>query len=219
MSPVNSNERPPRRDLIINGLRPSPLKISKDSHFVQKPSAGVVSQATAAHPKQQQRQGPVIIYTHSPKIIRTQARDFMALVQKLTGFSRSDEVNETAPSRPRKNKTKDNSFSSLEGNINMKLADNGQEDNDSFSALTDENGGFGVAGGDVNNVSSSYVPTTVSPTNPFFADIPLFTPNSTNFFCSLRPVYNFADNAIVSPTLDNLNSPSLLEFMKGLPDY
>ncbi|XP_022734518.1 VQ motif-containing protein 8, chloroplastic [Durio zibethinus] len=219
MSPVNSHERPPRRDLMINGLRPSPLTISKDSHFIQKPSAGVMSQTAAARPKQQQRQGPVIIYTYSPKIIHTQARDFMALVQKLTGFSRSDEVNETAPSRPRKNKAKDNSLSPLEGDINTKLAANRQEDNDSSSALTDENGCFSVAGGDVNNVSSSYVPMTVSPTNPFFADIPLFTPNSAAFFCSPRPVYKFADNAIVSPSLGNSNSPTLLEFMKGLPDY
>ncbi|XWS22494.1 hypothetical protein CRYUN_Cryun29cG0040100 [Craigia yunnanensis] len=209
MNPVNSHERSPRRDLMINGLRPSPLKISKGSHFIQKPSAGVLSQAAAAHPKQQQRQSPVIIYTHSPKIIHTQARDFMALVQKLTGFSKSDEVNEPVASRPQKNKAKDNSFSSLEGNINMKLAANKQEENDSSSAFTDE---MDAADGDVNNVSSSYVPTTVSLTNPFFGDIPLFTPNSTDFFCSPRPVYKFAD-------MGCLNSPSLLEFMKGLPDY
>ncbi|XVE92582.1 hypothetical protein REPUB_Repub01dG0110800 [Reevesia pubescens] len=211
MSPVNSHERPPRRDMMINGLRPSPLKISKDSHIIQKPSAGVVSQAAAAgQPKQQQQQGPVIIYTHSPKIIHTQARDFMALVQKLTGFSRSDhEVNKTTPSIAKKiNEAKD-----------ISVAGNRQEDNDSSSALTDENGGLAVAGSDVNNVTSSYVPTTISPTNPFFADIPLFTPNSTDFFCSPRHVYKFADNAIVSPTLGNLNSPSLLEFMKGLPEY
>ncbi|KAK6252667.1 hypothetical protein QUC31_014387 [Theobroma cacao] len=222
MSPVNSRERPPRRDLMINGLRPSPLKINKDSHFIQKSSGLVLSQAAAAPLKnqyqQQQRQGPIIIYTHSPKIIHTQARDFMALVQKLTGFSRSDEVTKTAPSKLRKHKAKDNSISSLEGNISMELARNRQEDNDSSSALTDENGGFGVGGGDVNNVSLSSAPSITSPPNPFFADIALFTPNSVDFFCSPRPVYKFADNEIVSPTL-GLSSPSLLEFMKGLPDY
>ena len=198
---------------MINGIRPSPLKINKDSHVIQK-------QAPA--PKQQQRQGPVIIYTHSPKIIHTQARDFMALVQKLTGFSRSDEVNETAPSRSRKNsnKPKDDSFITL-------AAGNRQEDNDSSSALTDENGSFGRSDGfghvnnnNNNNVSSSSVPTnTISAQNAFFADLPLFTPNSSDFFCSPRPVYKFADNTIMSPSLGNLNSPSLLEFMKGLPDY
>lgn len=218
MSPVNSHEKSScsRKDVMINGLRPSPLKISKDSHLIQKPSSQAAAPASAPPPK---RQGPVIIYTHSPKIIHTQARDFMALVQKLTGFSRSDEViNEAEPSRPPRNKNK----AILEGNIDMKLIGsvNGrQEDNDSSSALTDENGGgFSISGvGEVNNVtsSSSYVPfssSTVSPTNPFFADIPLFTPNSTDFFCSPRPAYKF-------PDIGNLNSPSLLEFMKGLPDY
>ncbi|XVF84771.1 hypothetical protein PTKIN_Ptkin17bG0065400 [Pterospermum kingtungense] len=188
-----------RKDLLINGLRPSPLKISKDSHLIQKPGAA---------PAQPKRQGPVIIYTHSPKIIHTQARDFMALVQKLTGFSRSDEVNETEPSRRRKN----NKANDKEGKIDMKLGAKRQEDNDSSSALTDEIGGFSIDGGDVNNVSSSYVPMTVSPANPFFADIPLFTPNSTDFFCSPKPAYKF-------PDMENLNSPSLLEFIKGLPDY
>lgn len=56
----------------INGPRPPPLKLNKDSHAIHKPT---------------QRNGPVIIYTHSPKIIHTQARDFMALVQRLTGNS------------------------------------------------------------------------------------------------------------------------------------
>ncbi|XVE75199.1 hypothetical protein DITRI_Ditri12bG0076500 [Diplodiscus trichospermus] len=208
MRPVMSHERPPTRsDLMINGLRPSPLKISKDSHFIQKTSGGVVSLAAAAsHSKQQ---GPVIIYTHSPKIIHTQARDFMALVQKLTGFSRSDDVNETGPSRPRKNKAEDNSVAGCL-----------QEENDSSSAVTDENGGLAVSDAYyVNNVSSPYVPATISPINPLFADIPLFTPNSTDFCCSPRHVYKFADNATLFQTLGNLNSPSMIEFIKGLPDY
>lgn len=49
-----------------------PLKINKDSCYIKK---------------SQQRHHPVIIYTHSPKIIHTNPRDFMALVQKLTGLS------------------------------------------------------------------------------------------------------------------------------------
>ncbi|XP_057421916.1 VQ motif-containing protein 20-like [Lotus japonicus] len=54
---------------------PSPLRtVNKDSHFIKKPSH-----------QQQQRQPPVIIYTHSPRIIHTDPRNFMELVQKLTG--------------------------------------------------------------------------------------------------------------------------------------
>ncbi|KAE8653773.1 Detected protein of unknown function [Hibiscus syriacus] len=177
---------PPRREVMMNGVRPTPLKISKESNVIQKPSS------SADHPKQQQqkRQGPIIIYTHSPKIIHTQARDFMTLVQRLTGLSRPDrELDEnTAPvvlaTRPRKN-----------DKVNR------QEDNETSSWITDENGG-------------SYVPTTttVSGMNPFFADMPLFTPSSTDFFCSPRPVHMFGD-------MGTLNSPTLLEFLKGLPDY
>ncbi|KAH7852369.1 hypothetical protein Vadar_024017 [Vaccinium darrowii] len=67
---------------------PSPLKINKDSHFIKKPPTSPPP-ATSSAAKPPHRQ-PVIIYTHSPKIIHTHPRDFMALVQKLTGQSPSD---------------------------------------------------------------------------------------------------------------------------------
>ena len=65
----DDDQRQNPRRLTINA-RPSPLKIGKESQTIEK-----------------QRRQPVIIYTHSPKIIHTQARDFMALVQRLTGLS------------------------------------------------------------------------------------------------------------------------------------
>lgn len=71
----------------INGQRSSPLRITKESHLIQKPS-----------PARQQQQ-PVIIYTHSPKVIHAQARDFMALVQKLTGLTRTPDDNKPTESR------------------------------------------------------------------------------------------------------------------------
>ncbi|KAJ0989157.1 hypothetical protein J5N97_007513 [Dioscorea zingiberensis] len=75
--------------------RPARLKIHKDSHNIQKPSSSSSSSsstaATNSISNSHARQHPVIIYTHSPKVIHTQARDFMALVQKLTGLSHSDE--------------------------------------------------------------------------------------------------------------------------------
>ncbi|KAL4278151.1 hypothetical protein GQ457_03G026050 [Hibiscus cannabinus] len=162
---------PPRKEVTMNGVRPTPLKINDHSHLIQKPSS-------PAH-----RQGPIIIYTHSPKIIHTQARDFMALVQRLTGLSRSHP--QTATLRPRNNHEV-----------------NRQEDNETSSAITftvtdDQNGGSGD------------VPTAM---NPFLADMPLFTPSSTDLFCSPRLLHKYGDMA-------TLNSPTLLEFMKGLPDY
>lgn len=64
----------------VNGIRPSPLRINKDSHVIQKSS----SLHKVKQEQNQQRQ-PVIIYTHSPQVIHTNPKDFMALVQKLTG--------------------------------------------------------------------------------------------------------------------------------------
>ncbi|KAF5751920.1 hypothetical protein HS088_TW02G00939 [Tripterygium wilfordii] len=76
----------------INGLRPSPLRIHKDSHLIHKSSSSVFAKQQPQEQRQRQQQhGPVIIYTHSPKIIHTKPQDFMALVQKLTGRSSSDD--------------------------------------------------------------------------------------------------------------------------------
>ncbi|KAF0930651.1 hypothetical protein E2562_034185 [Oryza meyeriana var. granulata] len=50
--------------------------------------------------QQQQQQPPVIIYTHSPKIIRTNPRDFMSIVQKLTGLESSVVARAGSPSPP-----------------------------------------------------------------------------------------------------------------------
>ncbi|GAV66299.1 VQ domain-containing protein [Cephalotus follicularis] len=103
MSPAKFHDlQLPKRE--INGPRPSPLKLHKDSHPIHKPASSsnsassssfMSSLAPVALAKKQQ---PVIIYTHSPKIIHTKARDFMALVQKLTGLSRARD--ETAPPQP-----------------------------------------------------------------------------------------------------------------------
>ncbi|CAN8269109.1 unnamed protein product [Cochlearia groenlandica] len=63
------------------------LKLNKSSHVIKKPpSPSSSTSATATKPRQ-----PVIIYTNTPKVIHTNPKDFMSLVQKLTGMSRSDE--------------------------------------------------------------------------------------------------------------------------------
>uniref|UniRef100_A0A5B7CB42 VQ domain-containing protein n=1 Tax=Davidia involucrata TaxID=16924 RepID=A0A5B7CB42_DAVIN len=163
MRPAKFDDEEVRR--VIHGPRPSPLRINKDSHAIQKP---------AANHQQQQRRNPVIIYTHSPKIIHTQARDFMALVQKLTGQN------------------------SGENNLRPII----HEDNESSSVLTDEN-----CCGDFKESSSSVSPIFNINPNPYFADMPLFTPNSNDFFCSPRHLFRYP-----SPNMGNL-------IMKGLPEY
>ncbi|XP_022863705.1 protein MKS1-like isoform X1 [Olea europaea var. sylvestris] len=71
-----SSGRSPRREL--QGPRPAPLKVRKDSHKIRKPPV-------APPPQQLQPRPPVIIYTVSPKIIHANPNEFMSLVQRLTG--------------------------------------------------------------------------------------------------------------------------------------
>ncbi|RDY09112.1 Protein MKS1, partial [Mucuna pruriens] len=76
------SERSPKREL--QGPRPTPLRINKDSHKIKKPPVAPPPAQPQAPPRQ-----PVIIYTVSPKVIHTTPSDFMSLVQRLTGSSSS----------------------------------------------------------------------------------------------------------------------------------
>lgn len=76
----------PRREVQLQGPRPTPLKVSKDSYKIRKPPPGP-SQPAAPPPANQPARAPVIIYTVSPKVIHATASDFMTLVQRLTGPS------------------------------------------------------------------------------------------------------------------------------------
>ncbi|KAK9091306.1 hypothetical protein Sjap_024483 [Stephania japonica] len=70
----------------INVARPPPLNINNDSHAIYKPTAGRNEPSVSNH---QSRRHPVIIYTHSPKVINIKPHDFMDVVQRLTGLSSS----------------------------------------------------------------------------------------------------------------------------------
>ncbi|XP_071725324.1 VQ motif-containing protein 8, chloroplastic-like [Rutidosis leptorrhynchoides] len=179
----------------INGPRPSPLKLDRNSHVIQKSSTSLSlifsssdNSLPVNNPKQIQK--PVIIYARSPKIIHTQPKDFMALVQRLTGHDSS---------RP-----KDNS------NKVSKAVSNNREDrniitNESSSSLSEE--------------TRMVSPIMNPPKEPHFADIPLFTPNSTDrFFCSPKPLLRFS--GFSSPNnLGGTTSPTVLKLFKDLPDY
>ncbi|XP_059302555.1 VQ motif-containing protein 20 [Lycium ferocissimum] len=175
----------------------SPLKINKASHFIKKSSSNSLSSSSSSSslyngvaattpttiPHQQPRH-PVIIYTHSPKVIHTHPRDFMALVQKLTGFSPEDD--HSSPSHPPRpipqhpksepiNEEEDLTcdpesclgdilrsdqeniyHNNITNNINNKCEILANDDNESTSVVTDEsNGSFSV--GD-NSSASCYVP-------------------------------------------------------------
>ncbi|XP_057450402.1 protein MKS1-like [Lotus japonicus] len=75
--------RSPRREL--QGPRPTPLRINKDSHKIKKPPLA----PQASQPPQRPPRQPIIIYTVSPKVIHTTPNDFMNLVQRLTGSTAS----------------------------------------------------------------------------------------------------------------------------------
>ncbi|RDX64317.1 VQ motif-containing protein 8, chloroplastic, partial [Mucuna pruriens] len=157
---------------VINGPRPSPLMINKDSHMIKKAS-------TEAKLDRPQRINPIIIYTHSPKVIHTKAKDFMALVQRLTGRSSSS--------------TNDD-VSTASENFGSSLSDGSNSNNNS------------------NNETSSALRTGAivqhnSPSHLDFVDMPLFTPNSSDFFCLSRSsVYKYSDSPY--GVLGSLISPS-----------
>lgn len=76
-SPTNKS---PRKEL--QGPRPAPLRVSKESHKIRKPPV-------APPPPDHQHRQPVIIYTVSPKVIHVNPNDFRNLVQRLTGLHTS----------------------------------------------------------------------------------------------------------------------------------
>ncbi|CAL9772939.1 unnamed protein product [Musa acuminata subsp. burmannicoides] len=77
-----------RREL--QGPRPPPLKVSRDSCRVKKPAtAAALSRGEREHEHEHEHREPVVVYLHTPKVFHTRPQDFMSLVQRLTGKSSS----------------------------------------------------------------------------------------------------------------------------------
>lgn len=195
-------------------LCPPPLKINKDSHFIRKSSSSnssspsspsssttsLVNGVAAAGPAKPPQRHPVIIYTHSPKVIHTHPRDFMALVQKLTGMSRSDD--EASPKATKS------------GDENKGSKAVVSDDNESSSVVTEENCcSGGVVEGQVN---SCFAPPIFEPpppppppqlANSYLTNIPVYRPNSTEFLCSNQPFFNYDDSLLFgAPNIHSLSS-------------
>ncbi|KAM3703200.1 hypothetical protein ACB094_04G081700 [Castanea mollissima] len=222
MSPTQFHAK---KDVTNNALCPPPLKINKDSNFIKKSSAaaaasGSVSSSSSTSSlvngvvgsaKPQQRH-PVIIYTHSPKVIHTHPRDFMALVQKLTGQSRSEDHHDMA--RQKSESGGNASTSSDEENKSVKIV--GNDDNESSSVVTDENCSS-LGDGQVN---SCFVPPIFETPNPYMTNIPYFTPNSADFLCSNQPFYNYTDSLFFPPNMrSSVSSSSNLEGIREFREY
>lgn len=86
---VGDGERPSPTRRELQGPRPTPLRVNKDSHKIKKPPVPphphLPRTAAAAPPAAVQNPQPVIIYAVSPKVIHTTVSDFMNVVQRLTG--------------------------------------------------------------------------------------------------------------------------------------
>ncbi|KAL3570838.1 hypothetical protein D5086_028087 [Populus alba] len=176
---------------------PPPLKVNKDSHMIKKSfpsppssSSSSVSSLAVTGPI---KPHPVIIYTHSPKVIHTNPKDFMALVQKLTGLSQSGDD----PSAPQARKENGNRVVAKEENKKVKIND----DNESSSAITDhENyGSIGDRGQRFN----------------YITNIPIFTPNLAEFLCANQPCYN---NYTTDPLFLSFSKYDLSTFCLGGED-
>lgn len=172
---------------------PGPLKINKDSHFIRKSSSSSSSSSSSAASslgifigtggtpsKPPQHRQPVIIYTHSPKVIHTHPKDFMALVQKLTGLSRSEEDHHQSSSRTKSENRNSAAAAEDESNRISKIGDE-DHDNDSSSVITDE---------------SSFLSPILDPPPGganFLANMPILPPNSADFMCANQQLYNCGD--------------------------
>lgn len=109
------------------------LSINKESHMIQKTSSSPSSSSineNSGQSKPTKRQ-PVIIYTHTPKVIHVHARDFMSIVQRLTGMSNSD-AEKPVKSEMEAAKEEENSFSGDQKDCGMK-------NNEASSGLMKEN--------------------------------------------------------------------------------
>ncbi|XP_057480495.1 VQ motif-containing protein 20-like [Actinidia eriantha] len=208
MSPTQFHEhqQQPKREINTGNINTfsSPLKINKNSHFIKKsPSplssssssvSSSITRAAVTTTKPHHRHHPVIIYTHSPKIIHTHPRDFMALVQKLTGLSHSS-VDHRPPPQPKQELTSED----------LKNNHGPTEDNKLSSVVTEENCGSSMVGNvQINSCFASNPPPMIfDPPNPCFNNIPFPPPNSTDFLSPARQPFftNYTDSFLFMPTM------------------
>ncbi|KAL8105918.1 uncharacterized protein LOC141680778 [Apium graveolens] len=154
MSPHSFDQDGPER--VINGPRPSPLQINKHSNVIQKSA-------------QYHRKFPVIVYVRSPKIIHTRPSEFMALVQKLTGF-----MHQTDDAHNERDGNESSIDQNLKLNKNISISAISYEKKEMCSNVAEEKYD---ENSDVREASSSVPPTPRSHNRTLLQDFPLYTPN------------------------------------------
>lgn len=183
----------PRRELQLQGPRPTPLRIHKDSHKIKKPP--IAPQLSQPNQPQQPPRLPVIIYTVSPKVIHTNPSDFMNLVQRLTGL-------------PRSNSSPPNDQNSNGGGGESSMEQSRSSDHHEGMMMDDDDD----RDADVKQQKGLF-PGILSPAPGALPPIPsnFFSPPADSFFHDLSPVLhgnrNFIEGSFM-PSPSNFFSPT-----------
>ncbi|CAK9187374.1 unnamed protein product [Ilex paraguariensis] len=223
--PDFSSGRSPRREIQLQGPRPAPLKVSKDSHKIRKPHLAPPQQPQP----QAQHRPPVIIYTVSPKVIHAKPSEFMTLVQRLTGPS---------PDLSSSPATSSSYFQDNNGAISPAARFASTEKTKSPQGKRPQNGDVGMVEGieistEVEGTASfpgilSPNPSSLPTIPPNFFSPSSTDPNSLSFFYDLSPVLqgnrNYTEGSFM-PSPSNFLSPNLtsptppLDFFNNFLDF
>ncbi|XP_074573572.1 protein MKS1-like [Curcuma longa] len=229
-----SDLRPsPRREL--QGPRPSPLKVGKESHKIRKPPIVPPRHRPppAGDPPPPRPRDPVIIYTVSPKIIHIEPTEFMTLVQRLTG-SGSSSADPPLPAAPlplppagaispaARIASFERSASASSPRVREARAQPGVS------------GRWEIEGGPTLDRTASFpgilspVPASLPPISPTLFTPPAFDPGVISFLHDLSPIFannnfnsNFFNNSPVANLLSTPTVPSpgaLWDLMSQFPD-
>ncbi|KAI3947878.1 hypothetical protein MKX01_034543 [Papaver californicum] len=219
MSSAGSSGGKPSPKRELQGPRPTPLKIRKDSHKIKKPPMAPQlqnqQQQSYQQPGNSQQRPPVIIYTVSPKVIHTDPNDFMKLVQRLTGPSSTSYLPSPSTSLPQSSSSVDFDvgaispaarYASIErtspqGAAKFRVA----EDSSIIEGL--EMGSTVERTIGSNTSILSPIPSSLPPISPNFFS-PTIDPNSLSFVHDFSPFFNSNKNLFDGSSSNFLTSPS-----------
>ncbi|ESW13004.1 hypothetical protein PHAVU_008G159700 [Phaseolus vulgaris] len=223
---MNSQDIPSGRSSKrqLQGPRPSPLRVNKESHKIKKPPVVPLPCQLPAPPRQ-----PVIIYTVSPKVIHTTPSEFMSLVQRLTGSSSSSSSSNKVLIDPlNDNKDHGGDNNDLSGNlvpsttawyagIEMVRPSQSIKEQPSESRVDVDVGGSDIVSDGVLERPSMFRgilspgPALLSPIPSNFVSPPSTDPNMVSFFQDLSPVLhsnrNFMEGTFIMSSPSNFVSP------------
>lgn len=150
----------------------------------------------------------------------------MALVQKLTGLSRSQDdggSNNNPSSQLKQEPGGGIAVASRDKESDRKKVVMARsEDNEASSGITDENNCSSSIG--ENQVNSCFVgaepPIMEPPLNPYMTNFAMLPPNSADFMCSSQPFLNYSDSLFFSNNMRaSIPNSASLEGIKEFRDY